>query len=1076
MRAAGGADTTGLLKLRRVTSLMYFTVDKAHRYIRDLKRYVYDDRIEIPRFKACEEDVPHAFRPDFDDSSWSDFEVGSEWGGRDKTAWFRTTVDVPEHWTGRRVALFAVVGAGREGGLGGSEALLYVNGRAVQGLDANHREVCLLPEQIGSGRLNIAVKAFSGLQHEKRVFRTAHLVRIHEDTEDLFFRASTVLMAIETLPESDYDRQNLIRFLNQAINTLDFRKPGSEQFYSSVERANELLKERLRAYKPASENRPVITAVGHSHIDVAWLWQLKHTREKCSRTFSTANHLMRQYPEYVFLQSTPQLYEFVEQDYPEIFAEIQESIKAGKWEVTGGMWVEADCNIPSGESLVRQFLFGTRYMKDRFGIECSVLWLPDVFGYSWALPQIISKSGLKYFMTTKISWSQYNRAPYDTFMWRGLDGTEVLTHFITTTEGKTPRFFTYNGMLTPASTKYCWEHYQQKDINGELLLAYGWGDGGGGPTKEMIETGLKMQELPRVPEVRFGKAEDYFDRLGARVEGNPRLPVVDGELYLEYHRGTYTSQARTKRNNRKSEVLLHDVELFNSFASKYLDGYEYPQEEINANWKTVLRNQFHDILPGSSIHEVYEDSEKEFAQVFESGAAHLRRSVQALASSVSLEGRRVVVFNPVSWSRGGVARVPWADELSDMAVVDEGGSRLVTRIVDWECGRFLEIDVPSVPGLGYRAFSLVSASAANMPPASSECQGDCVTVNERCVENRFFKIEFNRLGQIVSIYDKESGREVISPGQAANVFQVFEDRPMQFDAWDIDLYYQEKETTVGDLVEWKVETSSPEQAVILLKWKLLDSTIEQRMVVRADSRRIDFPTKVDWNEHSMLLKVAFPVDIRATKATYEIQFGNVERPTHWNTSWDYAKFESVGHKWADLSEQDYGVSLLNDCKYGYDIKNNVMRLTLIKSGVEPDPVADQGEHTFTYSIYPHAGDWFTGGTTKEAYELNFELVATIVNGPAGDLPAQGAFANVNAVSTILDTIKKSEDDDSIVLRLYEYGNRRDAVEVEFPRAVREVHECNLMEKTIRKAKLSGDRLAFQTKPYEIKTFKVWFEQ
>ena len=1052
---------------------MYFTVEKASRYIRDLKRYIYDDRIEISRFKMCEEDVPGAFGLDFDDSAWDGFEVGSEWGRRDKTAWFRTAIDIPEHWMGRKVALYVIADSTREGGSGGSEAILFINGEAAQGLDANHREVCLLPEQIESGRLSIAIKAFSGLKDEKRVFRTAQLVRIHEATEDLFFRAYTVLQAIDTLPETDYDRQSLVRFLNEAINTIDFRKPGSEEFYASVARANELLKARLKAYKPETENKPVITAVGHSHIDVAWLWQLRHTREKCSRTFSTVNHLMKQYPQYAFVQSTPQLYEFIEQDYPEIFAEMKKNIEAGRWEVTGGMWVEADCNVPSGESLVRQFLFGTRYMKERFGVECSVLWLPDVFGYSWALPQIIKKSGLKYFMTTKISWSQYNRAEYDTFMWRGLDGTEVLTHFITAAEVAKPRFFTYNGTLTPASAKYTWEHYRQKDINSELLLAYGFGDGGGGPTKEMIETGLKMQELPRIPEVRFGKAEEFFDRLAARVHGNPRLPVVDGELYLEYHRGTYTSQARTKRNNRRGEILLHNAELFSDLASRCVGGYEYPQEEINEAWKIVLRNQFHDILPGSSIHEVYEDSEKEFSRVFESGTTLLSRSLQAVADSVALRGRKVVVFNPLCWSRGGTVRLPLTDELTGMAVADETRSPLVTRVVDCKSGRFLEIDVPSVPGLGYRAFSLVQASDVTQRTPSI-AGNDGVTVNGRCAENRFFRIELNRAGQIVSLYDKEHGREVIPPGQAANVFQAFEDRPMRYDAWNIELYYKEKETVVDDLVEWEVESHTPEQAVIRFLWKLLDSTIEQRMVVRRDSRRIDFRTRVDWREHSILLKVAFPVDVRAARATYEIQFGNVERPTHWNTSWDYARFETVGHKWADLSERGYGVSLLNDCKYGYDIKNNVMRLTLIKSGVEPDPMADQGEHLFTYSIYPHAGDWFEGETVQQAYDLNFELLAAVSDGPGGGLPAEGALATVEAGSTILETVKKAEDDDSTVLRFYEYGNRRDSVEVEFPYPVKAIEECDLMEKPIQTVGFSRSKLSFRIKPYEIKTFRVWF--
>ena len=508
-------------------------------------------------------------------------------------------------------ALFIVPGSGQEGGLAGSETLAYIDGIPVQGLDTNHHQIHMLPEWKQKGQIKLALKAFSGLQHARRWFRTASLVRINVAAEDFYFRALAILETIKVLPEGDFDRETLVRFLNDAINAADFRKPGSPAFYESVAQANDTLKQRLADYKPKEENKPIITAVGHSHIDVAWLWRLKHTREKSSRTFSTVNHLMREFPEYQFIQSQPQLYEYVKNDYPEIYEVIKENAADGKWEVTGGMWVEADCNVPSGESLVRQFLFGTRFMKEEFGVDCSILWLPDVFGYSWALPQIIIKSGLKYFMTTKISWSQYNRPTYDTFKWRGIDGTEVLTHFITTTEARTPQFYTYNGMLNPASAQRSWEHYQQKDINNELLLAYGWGDGGGGPTKEMIEMGKRMQELPGIPEIQFGKTEPYFQRLGESVAGNPKLPVVDGELYLEYHRGTYTSQAKIKKNNRRSEILLHDVELFNSLALRNIEGHEYPQEAINENWKILLRNQFHDILPGSSITEVYEDSEED---------------------------------------------------------------------------------------------------------------------------------------------------------------------------------------------------------------------------------------------------------------------------------------------------------------------------------------------------------------------------------------------------------------------------------------------------------------------------------
>lgn len=470
-------------------------------------------------------------------------------------------------------------------------------------------------------------------------------------------------------------------------------------------------------------------------------------------------------------------------------------------------------------------------------------------------------------------------------------------------------------------------------------------------------------------------------------------------------------------------MLLHDLELFSSLASQCIEGFAYPQQAINDNWKIVLRNQFHDILPGSSIHEVYEDSQREFAEVFESGGTHLQKSLQSLASATSLAGPRIVVFNPVSWSRGGAIQIPWAPELAEAEIIDEDGSPVPVHIIDDRGDRRLEIQVPEVPGLGYRAFAVSrskSVSTSDWPESTTSVMADAVvSVDDRRIESRFYTIELDERGRIVRLYDKEAQREVIAPGRAANVLQAFEDRPMSFDAWDIDLYYQDKAYSVDDLVVWEVSKPTPSQAVIRLKWKLLDSTIEQRMIVRGDSRRIDFKTDVDWHEHQVLLKVAFPVDIRATKATYEIQFGNVERPTHWNTSWDFAKFETVAHRWVDLSEQDYGVSLLNDCKYGHDIKDNSIRLTLIKSGIEPDPMADQGHHSFTYSLYPHTGSWFIGGTVREAYELNFPLRCAYADGPSGYLPTAGSLATTKAASTILDTVKRSEDDDSLILRFYE---------------------------------------------------------
>jgi len=1049
---------------------MYFTVEKAQKYLNGLAHHIYEEQINLETFKYWPDDCSGAHQPDFDDSSWAEFRVGQHWGGRDRIHWFRTTVTVPAEWRGKKAALYLVVGAGDAGGLRGAESLAYIDGCPVQGIDANHPEVLLRPEWLEAGRFQLAIKSWSGMQDEPRWFRKAALVRINEDAEDFYFRASTVLGAVNVLPADNLMRVNLVNVLNKAINATDFRRPGSPEFYASIAKANEQLKADLAALKAESGKTPTIVAVGHSHIDVAWLWRLKHTREKSSRTFSTVLHYMEQYPEYFFLQSQPQLYEYIKRDYPEIYAQIKEKVQEGRWEVTGGMWLEADCNVTSGESLVRQFLMGQKFMQEEFGLRSKVLWLPDVFGYSWALPQIIKKSGHEFFMTTKISWSQYNRPPYDTFVWRGIDGTEVLTHFITTTHTSEPRYYTYNGILDPQSAVYSWQHYQQKEVNDELLMAFGYGDGGGGPTKEMIETGRRMQEIPGLPQIVFGKAEPFFARLAERVKGHPRLPVVDGELYLEYHRGTYTSQARNKRNNRLSEIMLHDVEFFNALAMKKVAGHRYPQEEINENWKTVLRNQFHDILPGSSINEVYRDSDQEYARVLNSSGGHLQDALSTLAAGLDLAGEKLVAFNSLSWARGGTVTLPWNEGLAGKVVVDDSGKALELWVVETAAGRVMEVEIPAVPALGYKAFRIVEDTQAVQKPEFSPER--VVRLTGQTIESPYYRITLNELGQITSLYDKEAQREVIPEGAAANVIQAFEDKPMNYDAWDIDIYYREKPYAVQHPTQWEVLENGPSRVVIAFTWNFLQSTIRQRMIVYADRRRIDFKTEVDWHEHQVLLKSAFPVDVRATKATYEIQFGSVERPTHWNTSWDYAKFESVAHKWVDLSQRDYGVSLLNDCKYGHDIKDNVIRITLLKSGIEPDPNADQGHHEFTYSLLPHAGDWYAAQTVREAYELNYPLRAVCADTPAGKLPSTDSFIKVDGESVILETIKKAEADDGLILRFYEFANRTCPVEVELNTDFTSVHECNLLEDEEAPVAFTGRKFTFTAKPYEIKTFKV----
>jgi alpha-mannosidase len=1089
---------------------MFFTLEKLELNLKSIQNAIHRERREIPRFKYKETAFtengrsplsaggPHC--PDFDDCNWQDFTVGDTWGGYDRTAWFRTWLDIPAEWAGSKLALRFVVGP-RDGGGSTAETLLFVNGQPMQGLDIWHEEAWLPPELTVQGRIFVALKAWSGVLKvpDMRRFKTAELIRIDEVCEGYFFLASNLLAAARCLDENDLRRVRLLELLDRSMHCVDFFQADSASFYSSVADAFDCLSQGMRTL-PGGELKPKVTGVGHSHIDMAWLWRLDHTREKASRTFSTVLHLMRQYPEYRFMHSSPQLYKFLKEDYPEIYQQVCRRIAEGRWEVTGGMWVEADTNLTSGESLIRQFLFGRRFMREEFGAENNLLWLPDVFGYSAALPQIARKCGIEYFLTSKISWSQFNRFPNDTFLWRGIDGSELLTHFVTTPEENT-WLYTYNGRLDASEVKGIWDNYRQKDLNDELLLLYGWGDGGGGPTREMLETARALNDVPGLPTVDLGLSEPYFARLQRRLQGK-RLPVWDGELYLEYHRGTYTSQAQIKRANRQAEILYHDAEWIASLAGALALDDEYPADELSRGWERILLNQFHDILPGSSIRDVYQDSAQDYDRIFSTGKQVFERSTRMILEQISAPSPSLVVFNSLSWPRGGLVEIPSGScmDLPVQPVIVNGEQRLL-------------VEVPPVPALGYAAAACTSSSGEHSLPTGgskktdggsqddrsgprpaahlsesalafpgltlldrSDAIREGLSVSTTLLENAYYSIRLNDRGQLVSLYDRSAGREVLSSGERGNVLQVFEDRPMNFDAWDIDIYYQEKMREVDNLVEAVVEESGPLRGVVRLCWRYGSSTITQRLTLYRSSPRIDFRTHVDWHERQVLLKAAFPVAVRSTRATYEIQFGSVERPTHWNTSWDYARFETPAHRWVDLSEGGYGVSLLNDCKYGHDIKENVMRLTLIKSAIDPDPTADQGEHTFTYSLLPHRGDWREGRVIEQAYDLNFPLhTGLIQQAQKGSLPSQFSLAECQAGHVIIETVKQAEDGEGWIFRVYETQQRRASnVHLSFPVPLSLALECNLVEEDDRPIAFDESGLWFDILPFEIKTFKVWF--
>ena len=982
---------------------------------------------------------------DSEGEAWEAFDGKTmHWYGPDEHYWFRGSVTIPQELAGKSVWLKVRTQIDEFDDGRNPQFLLFVNGRETQGLDMNHREVQLFAEAPAGETLVLDIQAYTGTLHGEFQF----LVDLYEQDEAinrLYWDIQVPLRAFTRMKEDDQNRLAIQTALNDTINLLDMRDPYSEGFYASLKEAQAYITENLYE-KMGGWDGVIATCIGHTHIDVAWWWTVAQTQEKVVRSFATVLKLMDEFPNYRFMSSQPQLYQFLKDRYPALFERIKERVKEGRWEPEGGMWLEADCNLTSGESLARQFIHGKRFFREEFGVDNRILWLPDVFGYSGALPQIMKKSGIDYFMTTKLSWNQIDKVPNDTMMWRGIDGSEVLTHLITTLDPGQPvaNFFTtYNGKLHPDCIMGGWERYQNKEINNDILISYGYGDGGGGPTREMLETSVRMEKGVRgIPKVRQAFSRTYFEELEERVKNNRRLETWEGEFYFEYHRGTYTSMGRNKRGNRKSELLLMDLELASVLAAGQL---AYPAGELDRMWKKVLLNQFHDILPGSSIHEVYEVTKREYEELAAEANDLLSQRLAALAG----KGEGVTVFNTTGYTRNDVVELGKTDA---KALANESGKVYpVQRTADGAVA-YLE----GLPSKGWKTLKKAEAVETASP---------FVRKDDHHLETPFYSVTFDEHGHFSSLFDKENDRELLQAGKSANVIRMYEDKPIYYDNWDIDMFYTEKSWPVDDLVKMTWTEDGPVRATVELEYRISLSTIRQKVHFYANSRRIDFDTWVDWKQHQHLLKAEFPVDIHSDEATFDIQFGNLTRKVHTNTSWDKARFEVCGQKWMDFSEARYGVSLLNDCKYGHSVRDGVIGLTLVKSGIEPNPVADQEEHVFTYALYPHAGTWRDARTVREGYFLNQPLRA--VEGGAPD--SAFSFAGVEQENVVLETVKQAEDGNGTVLRLYESENARTKTVLRVPAGVTKAYSCNLLEEIEEELPVVDGKVSFLTKPYEIKT-------
>ena len=965
------------------------------------------------------------------DETWKTISSNDCLYGREKHWWLYFKFTLPKRFIGKTVYL--TLAPLNDWDVICDQHIVYINDEQIKTFDPYHTEIKL---DSSKTEFEIYLYTYSGLYvvdyftGEKGGWKVGldfKVIQIDDDTEKLYYRLKVLEDILQYSEKDTREYAVLEEAVKGAKNRIDLRQPRSKECYDSMKEAVKYLDEGI--FASGNPYQPKVSCMGHTHIDIAWLWTVQQTREKAQRSFATVIELMKRYPEYKFSSSQPILYEMVKEETPALYEEIKERIKEGRWEAEGGMWLEADCNLTSGESLVRQILFGKRFFKEEFDVESEVLWLPDVFGYSAALPQILKKSGIEYFVTSKLGWNDTNTMPYDMFTWKGLDGSGIFTYLLTCQAKKfaeRPKRYTCYGTLGEAAyVAGTWERMQQKDLTDEVLFTYGYADGGGGSRKEDIEQLKLMQKgLPNCPITKFENSKEFLKRVKAKAESTGKLPTWDGELYFEFHRGTYTSQAKIKRNNRKGEFALINGEWL-SVLSGELTGKLYPKAELHGAWKKLLLNQFHDILPGSAIEEANIVTAKEHAEILETAERLREENVTALLSQVNTD-KDFVVFNPHSCALGGEV------------------------LID---GKYYHVE--NVPAKGYKACDITATESK-------------VKYQDRNFENDFYTLVFDDNYELASIFDKRRNRELVADGQRANRFRTYEDLPIRNDAWDINADFRDKYWDILSVENVTLKDEGERKGVEITR-KYLSCSLKQTVWLYNNTARIDFDTEIDWDIPHVLLKVLFPLNLNTNKAICDVQFGNVERSTHKNTSWDRARFEFCAHKYVDICDGSFGVALMNDCKYGYGVDKNELSLTLIKCSSYPDYTADKGKHVFTYSIYSHDGYNDREEVIWESYLLNNPLQAVKACKGEKGLPEEYSLLSCENKNVIVETIKQTEDGEDIVVRLFETTNKQTEVTLNVGFDFSTVCFADLLERREKEVPFEGRQVKLIVKPFEIVT-------
>jgi len=1022
------------------------TLQRLHNRIEEIGRYLFGEAVTL--FPIQYNEVPETILT-------SAMIPAGEWIIIDKKEmpdpvhgnsiiWLRRRFNIPGSFKNQRVCLYIWAGNLESTGyLETIEGMVYLDGTAYQGIDWNHREVLLPGDFSQEYEHEITIRLNFRKRHKHRQIVNLEIRTIRLPVFRLYQKLKTIYDSILLLDKDRSDTIELIKFLDNMIRKIPFTNPGSDEFIKAVEDVEREFEIPPELYAGI---RPVASVIGHSHIDVAWLWDLSDTGRKARQTFSTVCRLMEEYRDFTYIQSQPQLYEFIRECEPELFERIKKFSSQGRWQAEGASWVEPDMNIPSGESIVRQFLYGKKYFREYFDHDCKILWLPDTFGFNGNLPQIMKKSRVDYFVTSKISWNQYTRFPYDVFRWRGIDGSEVFSYFLTAPHRDGGVMATYNGKLIPSEIKGAWDIFSEKDRLDEILLAYGFGDGGGGPTREMMERFPVLGKIPGIPEVKHGYLHEFLEKIEGVGED---LPTWHGELYLEYHRGTLTSRSAVKKWMRNLEISLNILEKTVSLG--VLRGKIEMDEEIklflDENWKILLLNQFHDIIAGSSIHRVNIEAEM---QMKNASIKVENKTGQILKRIFKPDKRKYAIFNPNTFDTVDIVefetdRSEFHEERMFEYMKDSRGKIYRVQMIDESKIVF----TPFINALEVEEFEF--------DRFEEEIEYNFVEVNGNNIDTQFYNTTINNAGEITSFKDKRISpeRNAVIHGEVFNRWDFYEDRPLNWDAWDIDEYYREFPLEGPEFISGEWIEKGPIRALFRTKRKFRNSHIIQDVCFYAHTPRVDFKTRIEWHDKNILIKTAFPVDVNSNEAYYEIPFGYITRPTHRNYPHNRASFEVPAQRWSAVFENGYGGAILNDCKYGHSTKGTTLELTLLKSAVYPDPDAEEGIHRFTYSYIPLISSQPNFDLINESSILNMPFIDISNYSKKDEYPKKEKNGNESASESfriisrenhvVIDTIKPGEKNDTITVRLHESLKGRREATLIVPDCIEKAYETNLLE-------------------------------